>query len=105
MTDSNFAYFGKVLVSGGCGGALLTLTGHPLDTIKVNIQTMKKVDGKMPFNNAFDCARKIVVSFCSKKFLFPILSMMICRDPTKRIFAQIWQPSELFSVSKFICIF
>ena len=68
MGDSNFAYFSKVLVSGACGGSLLTLTGHPLDTIKVNIQTMKQVNGKMPFNNAFDCAKKIVVSAC-----FPLL--------------------------------
>ena len=74
MVDNNFAYFSKVLLSGACGGSLLTLTGHPLDTIKVNIQTMKQVNGKMPFNNAFDCAKKIVVCFFPQRFLrrFPL---------------------------------
>lgn len=77
MNDSNFIYFSKVFVSGGIGGCCLTLSGHPLDTIKVTIQTMKQVDGKMPFNNAFDCAKKIIVSFNFLRTFLKILKLIL----------------------------
>jgi solute carrier family 25 (mitochondrial carnitine/acylcarnitine transporter), member 20/29 len=51
----------KQFVSGGVGGAALVLVGHPLDTIKVKVQTMTVVPGKPPpYSGTFDCAAKII---------------------------------------------
>jgi len=37
------------------------LVGHPLDTIKVRIQTMVVTPGQaLPYSGAFDCASKII---------------------------------------------
>ena len=39
----------------------LVVAGHPLDTMKVRMQTQKKVAGEVPkFKNAFDCFYKTV---------------------------------------------
>ncbi|KAG7381134.1 hypothetical protein PHYPSEUDO_006415 [Phytophthora pseudosyringae] len=49
-------------VTGGFGGVCLVATGHPLDLIKVNMQTQPKaLPGQAPmYSNALDCARKMV---------------------------------------------
>lgn len=51
------------LFAGACGGAMsIIIVGHPLDTIKVRLQTMPKpYPGAKPlFAGAWDCARKTV---------------------------------------------
>jgi len=51
----------KEMLAGGAGGACLVFVGHPLDTIKVRIQTMVVVPGQPPpFSGALDCALKAV---------------------------------------------
>lgn len=51
----------KEMAAGGVGGACLVFVGHPLDTIKVRIQTMVIKPGEAPpYTSALDCARKIV---------------------------------------------
>jgi solute carrier family 25 carnitine/acylcarnitine transporter 20/29 len=53
----------KSFFAGGFGGMCLVAAGHPLDTIKVRLQTMPKpVQGQLPlYNGTFDCAKKTVV--------------------------------------------
>jgi len=49
----------KELIAGGVGGSWLVFVGHPLDTIKVKIQTMiVKPGSPPPYTGAIDCARK-----------------------------------------------
>eukprot|EP00731_Ephydatia_muelleri_P024977 Em0017g60a len=50
----------KTFVAGGVGGACLVLIGHPLDTIKVMLQTQPKPAPGMPqlYTSAWDCAVK-----------------------------------------------
>jgi solute carrier family 25 carnitine/acylcarnitine transporter 20/29 len=48
----------KSLVAGGVGGICLVITGHPLDTIKVRLQTQQP--GQQQFKGTFDCAMKTV---------------------------------------------
>ena len=51
----------KNFVSGTVGGTCLVVAGHPLDTIKVRMQTvaMSTPAGQpLPFNGALDCARQ-----------------------------------------------
>lgn len=51
----------KEMAAGGVGGACLVFVGHPLDTIKVRIQTMVVKPGEAPpYTSALDCAKKIV---------------------------------------------
>lgn len=52
----------KEFFAGGFGGSCLVLVGHPLDTIKVRLQTMPDVKpGQSPlYSGTFDCAKKIV---------------------------------------------
>eukprot|EP01087_Luapelamoeba_hula_P008953 TRINITY_DN2279_c0_g1_i1.p1 TRINITY_DN2279_c0_g1~~TRINITY_DN2279_c0_g1_i1.p1 ORF type:complete len:298 (+),score=43.60 TRINITY_DN2279_c0_g1_i1:67-960(+) len=51
--------FIKDTLAGGFGGACLVLVGHPLDTIKVRIQTMEIVPGQpAPYTGTWDCATK-----------------------------------------------
>ncbi|OWZ08749.1 Mitochondrial carnitine/acylcarnitine carrier protein, partial [Phytophthora megakarya] len=49
-------------ITGGFGGMCLVATGHPLDLIKVNMQTQPKPEPGQPpmYSNAIDCARKMV---------------------------------------------
>ncbi|XP_077985815.1 mitochondrial carnitine/acylcarnitine carrier protein-like [Glandiceps talaboti] len=52
----------KNVLAGGFGGICLVITGHPLDTIKVRLQTQPvPAPGQSPmFKGAFDCALKTV---------------------------------------------
>lgn len=53
----------KYFLSGGFGGICTIITGHPLDTIKVRLQTMPKPGpNESPlYKGTFDCAKKTVV--------------------------------------------
>ena len=68
----------KEFVAGGFGGICLVATGHPLDTIKVRLQTMPKpAPGQSPmYAGTFDCAKKTVVregqSLSSASFSYSI---------------------------------
>lgn len=52
----------KYFLSGGFGGVCTVLAGHPLDTIKVRLQTMPlPAAGEQPlYKGTLDCARKTV---------------------------------------------
>ncbi|KAL1020504.1 hypothetical protein UPYG_G00000940 [Umbra pygmaea] len=51
----------KNFVAGGAGGACLLLVGHPLDTIKVRLQTQSRVSTqRVPYKGAYDCFSKTV---------------------------------------------
>ncbi|XP_036321471.1 congested-like trachea protein [Rhagoletis pomonella] len=52
----------KAFLSGGFGGICNVLTGHPLDTIKVRLQTMPRpAPGQQPlYKGTFDCAAKTI---------------------------------------------
>lgn len=52
----------KNLLAGGFGGMCLVASGHPLDTIKVRLQTMPRPEAGQPpiYSGTFDCAKKIV---------------------------------------------
>ncbi|GBM49853.1 Mitochondrial carnitine/acylcarnitine carrier protein [Araneus ventricosus] len=53
----------KNFLSGGVGGICCVAAGHPLDTIKVRLQTMPKpAPGALPlYSGTFDCAKKTVM--------------------------------------------
>jgi len=64
------------LLAGGVGGLASLVVGHPFDTIKVRLQTMKTGSGtNLPYVNARDCFVKIVKyeGFCG---LFKGMSAM-----------------------------
>lgn len=51
----------KSFLAGGAGGICLVLVGHPLDTIKVRIQTMDVIPGQKPqYSGMIDCAKQII---------------------------------------------
>uniref|UniRef100_U5EY98 Putative solute carrier family 25 carnitine/acylcarnitine translocase n=1 Tax=Corethrella appendiculata TaxID=1370023 RepID=U5EY98_9DIPT len=52
----------KYFLSGGFGGICTVVAGHPLDTIKVRLQTMPLPEaGKQPlYAGTYDCAKKTV---------------------------------------------
>lgn len=50
----------KNFVAGGVGGACLLLAGHPLDTIKVRLQTQPKAAQYVLYTGTYDCLRKTV---------------------------------------------
>ncbi|XP_043476003.1 congested-like trachea protein [Leptopilina heterotoma] len=52
----------KYFLSGGFGGICTIVTGHPLDTIKVRLQTMPKPgpNESVLYKGTFDCAKKTV---------------------------------------------
>lgn len=52
----------KNFVAGGVGGACLLLAGHPLDTIKVRLQTQPKPSSTqyLVYTGTYDCLRKTV---------------------------------------------
>lgn len=60
MSDNNSPI--KYFLSGGFGGVCTVITGHPLDTIKVHLQTMPSGPHiKAPlYQGTFDCATKLV---------------------------------------------
>lgn len=54
---------GEYFICGGFGGICTVLVGHPLDTVKVRLQTMPipKTAGEIPlYTGTFDCFRKTV---------------------------------------------
>ncbi|CAG5127154.1 unnamed protein product [Candidula unifasciata] len=52
----------KDFVAGGVGGVCCVVAGHPLDTVKVRLQTMPKPAAGQPpmFKGTFDCLMKTV---------------------------------------------
>ena len=54
----------KNFIAGGFGGTCLVFAGHPLDTIKVRLQTQAKTaPGEQPlYKGTIDCAKKTIVS-------------------------------------------
>ncbi|XP_066452905.1 mitochondrial carnitine/acylcarnitine carrier protein [Eleutherodactylus coqui] len=54
----------KNFFAGGFGGVCLVFAGHPLDTIKVRIQTQPKpAAGQLPlYSGTFDCFKKTLVN-------------------------------------------
>lgn len=52
----------KYFLSGGFGGVCTVLAGHPLDTIKVRLQTMPLPKaGEQPlYHGTLDCAKKTI---------------------------------------------
>lgn len=52
----------KYFLSGGFGGICTVVAGHPLDTIKVRLQTMPvPISGQPPlYTGTFDCAKKTI---------------------------------------------
>jgi len=62
MTEEQRSSPLKNFLAGGFGGVCLVAAGHPLDTIKVRLQTMPKPEpGKPPqFAGTWDCAAKTV---------------------------------------------
>ncbi|GFG32479.1 hypothetical protein Cfor_11918 [Coptotermes formosanus] len=52
----------KYFLSGGFGGVCTVVAGHPLDTIKVRLQTMPKpAPGEAPvYTGTWDCAKKTI---------------------------------------------
>mmetsp|Transcript_3777 Transcript_3777/g.4188 ORF Transcript_3777/g.4188 Transcript_3777/m.4188 type:complete len:309 (+) Transcript_3777:47-973(+) len=48
-------------IGGSGGGVAIVLVGHPLDTIKVRMQTMKVIQGQAPpYKSTLDCALKMM---------------------------------------------
>ncbi|KAK0161166.1 hypothetical protein PV327_009668 [Microctonus hyperodae] len=51
----------KYFLSGGVGGVFTVVIGHPLDTIKVRLQTTAVGPNALPiYNGTWDCAKKTV---------------------------------------------
>ncbi|XP_071961252.1 mitochondrial carnitine/acylcarnitine carrier protein-like [Antedon mediterranea] len=50
----------KNLIAGGFAGICLTFAGHPLDTIKVRLQTQLSTGESKLYKGTFDCFKKIV---------------------------------------------
>lgn len=51
----------KNFIAGGAGGVCLVITGQPLDTIKVRLQTQNTKPGEKPlYSGTFDCAKKTI---------------------------------------------
>jgi solute carrier family 25 (mitochondrial carnitine/acylcarnitine transporter), member 20/29 len=50
----------KDFISGGFGGSCLVLVGHPLDTIKVRLQTMPAPGAKPLYSGTYDCFSKTI---------------------------------------------
>ncbi|XP_063980722.1 congested-like trachea protein [Diachasmimorpha longicaudata] len=62
MSESQSVSPVKYFISGGVGGIFTVITGHPLDTIKVRLQTAPKpAPGESPlYKGTWDCAKKTV---------------------------------------------
>lgn len=51
----------KNFIAGGAGGVCLVITGQPLDTIKVRLQTQTVKPGESPlYSGTLDCAKKTI---------------------------------------------
>lgn len=90
---TNSAYSGNILTSvkqliaGGVGGVCLILTGHPMDTIKVRIQTMSspKPGTVAPFNGTLDCVRKTFEHEGLRGFYRGMLAPLIGATPVNAV--------------------
>ncbi|XP_033127440.1 mitochondrial carnitine/acylcarnitine carrier protein-like [Anneissia japonica] len=51
----------KNLLAGGFGGVCLVFAGHPLDTIKVRLQTQVTSGDARLYKGTFDCCKKILM--------------------------------------------
>ncbi|XP_073822729.1 carnitine/acylcarnitine carrier protein colt, mitochondrial [Musca autumnalis] len=62
MSEEKKANPAKSFLSGGFGGICTVISGHPLDTIKVRLQTMPRTGpGEAPlYKGTFDCAAKTI---------------------------------------------
>lgn len=60
----------KGFIAGGVGGMCVVITGHPLDTMKVRLQTMPNpAPGQAPmYTGTLDCAKKIFAKEGPKGF-------------------------------------
>lgn len=77
----------KQLVAGGAGGVCLVLAGHPMDTIKVRIQTMptpKPGDPPM-FTGTIDCVRRTLTNEGIRGFYRGMLAPLIGATPVNSI--------------------
>ncbi|XP_008546413.1 mitochondrial carnitine/acylcarnitine carrier protein [Microplitis demolitor] len=52
----------KYFLSGGVGGIFTVITGHPLDTIKVRLQTATGANGVPLYTGTWDCTKKIWIN-------------------------------------------
>lgn len=70
MVDSPQISISKNFFAGGFGGICLVSAGHPLDTVKVRIQTQPlPVTGQLPeYTGTYDCIRKIFANEGVKGF-------------------------------------
>jgi len=56
--ESDAARIAKDLVAGTVGGVALVLVGHPLDTLKVRLQTQSVTNPV--YSGMVDCAKKTI---------------------------------------------
>lgn len=77
----------KQLVAGGVGGICLVLAGHPMDTIKVRIQTMSTpAPGERPqFGGTFDCVSKTFRNEGLKGFYRGMFAPLIAATPINAV--------------------
>eukprot|EP00091_Calanus_sinicus_P020248 TRINITY_DN5430_c0_g1_i1.p1 TRINITY_DN5430_c0_g1~~TRINITY_DN5430_c0_g1_i1.p1 ORF type:complete len:294 (+),score=70.37 TRINITY_DN5430_c0_g1_i1:52-933(+) len=95
------------LLAGGVGGLASLVVGHPFDTVKVRLQTMKAKGGgsSLPYANARDCFLKIVrhEGVCGlfkgmsalAVFSVPRFALMFYANTWGRIIAQNPEDSQL----------
>ena len=50
----------ETMMAGGVGGSCLIIAGHPLDTVKVRLQSISLVGKQMPYSGTVDCIIKTV---------------------------------------------
>lgn len=78
----------KQLVAGGAGGICLILVGHPMDTIKVRMQTMrtpKPGQPPPPFTGTFDCVAKTFRNEGLRGFYRGMLAPLIGATPINAV--------------------
>lgn len=77
----------KQLIAGGMGGICLVLAGHPMDTIKVRIQTMHTPEpGEKPqFKGTLDCVSKTLRREGVKGFYRGMLAPLIGATPVNAV--------------------
>ncbi|XP_071965065.1 mitochondrial carnitine/acylcarnitine carrier protein-like [Antedon mediterranea] len=61
MSENQKISLAKNLIAGGFGGVCLVFAGHPLDTIKVRLQTQVTSGESRLYMGTFDCFKKIVM--------------------------------------------
>jgi len=69
-------------IAGGVGGMCLVFVGHPLDTIKVRLQTMTVVPGQpAPYSGFLDCTRKMYAAEGLRGFYKGMLAPLVGVTP------------------------